>query len=394
MKHKPYKNHFWNEKEAKELFQILPFYNVLIEKPKIKHLSDKELLQELPFYDELSVVEISKAFKRYARSCKIEIIDSKDPLAQLEASKSSIEDLFKHLLNEMKGFKYQITVAALLCKHKINGDIEYAPFYFNSATNIVINSDKYDLNKSFHEILYRIDDWINEGSGWVIELIEAQYVNISIYSPLIGSTYIELPVKLKNTMKVLINIKNNDNKCLLWCNITHLNPVKIHPERITEEDKKMINHLDYEKIKFPVSKKDYWRTERQNNICINVFCYENNLTYPVYVSDQKLENCMDLLLISDENKFHYVYMNDFNRFMCNKTKNENKKYFCKCCLQCFTSEKALIEHKQNCLMINAKQSMKLKSGSISFKNYFKQFPVPFKIYADFECILKGVKSSD
>ena len=56
MKHKPYKNHFWNEKEAKELFQILPFYNVLIEKPKIKHLSDKELLQELPFYDELGVI--------------------------------------------------------------------------------------------------------------------------------------------------------------------------------------------------------------------------------------------------------------------------------------------------------------------------------------------------
>ena len=87
-------------------------------------------------------------------------------------------------------------------------------------------------------------------------------------------------------------------------------------------------------------------------------------------------------------------MKDFNRFMCNKTKNENKKYFCKCCLQCFTSEKVLIEHKQNCLMINAKQSIKLKSGSISFKSYFKQFSVPFKIYADFECILKGVKSSD
>ena len=81
-----------------------------IEKPKIKDLSNIELLHEVPFYDELSVVEISKAFKRYARSYKVEIIDSKDPLAQLEASKSSIEDLFKDLLNETKGFKYQITV--------------------------------------------------------------------------------------------------------------------------------------------------------------------------------------------------------------------------------------------------------------------------------------------
>ena len=104
MKHKSYKNEFWNEKEGKELFQILPFYNVLIEKPKIKHLSNIEVLHELPFYDELSVVEISKTCKRYARSYKIEIIDSKDSLAQLEVSKFIIEYFFKELLNEMKGF--------------------------------------------------------------------------------------------------------------------------------------------------------------------------------------------------------------------------------------------------------------------------------------------------
>ena len=79
--------------------------------------------------------------------------------------------------------------------------------------------------------------------------------------------------------------------------------------------------------------------------------------------------------------------------MCNKTKNKNKKSFCKCCLQCFSSEKVLIEHKENCLITNGKESVKLKSGSISFKNYFKQLPVPFKIYADFECLLKGVKRS-
>ena len=103
---------------------------------------------------------------------------------------------------------------------------------------------------------------------------------------------------------------------------------------------------------------------------------------------------MDLLLISDENKSHYVYIKDFDRFMCNKTKNKSKKRFCKSCLQCFSSENFLIEHKENYLIINGEQSVKLKSVSISFKNYFKQLPVPFKIYADFECILKGIKSSD
>ena len=85
---------FGDEKEAKGLFQKLPFYNVLIEKPKIKYLSNIDLLHELSFYDELTVVEISTAFKGYVSSYKIEIIDLKDPLVQLEASKSNIEDLF------------------------------------------------------------------------------------------------------------------------------------------------------------------------------------------------------------------------------------------------------------------------------------------------------------
>ena len=101
---------FWNEKETKRLFQILPFCNVLIEKPYIKHLKNIDLLHELPFYDELNIVIISQSLKRYARSYKVKITDSKDRLVQLEASKSSIKDSFKDLLNEIKGFKYQITV--------------------------------------------------------------------------------------------------------------------------------------------------------------------------------------------------------------------------------------------------------------------------------------------
>ena len=110
------------------------------------------------------------------------------------------------------------------------------------------------------------------------------------------------------------------------------------------------------------------------------------MTDPVYLSDQKFQSCVDLLLISDECKSHYVYIKDFDRFMFSKTKNKSKKYFCKCCLQCFSSEQILVEHRTDCLFINGKQSVKLKSVTIKFKNYFKQLPVPVKIYADFECI--------
>ena len=73
-----------------------------------------------------------------------------------------------------------------------------------------------------------------------------------------------------------------------------------------------------------------------------------------------------------------------------KKKNKGKKYFCKNCLQCLSSEEILIEHKEDCLIKNGKESVKLESGYISFTNYFKQIRVPFKIYADFECIFKKV----
>ena len=84
----------------------------------------------------------------------------KDLIVQLEASKSRIKDLFNDLLNETKGFKYQVTVKVLLKKYKSNGEIEFAPVYFNSSTKTVTNH-RYKLNKSFQEILYRIDAWIN-----------------------------------------------------------------------------------------------------------------------------------------------------------------------------------------------------------------------------------------
>ena len=74
-------------------------------------------------------------------------------------------------------------------------------------------------------------------------------------------------------------------------------------------------------LNFLFKKKDYCIIEKQNNICINVFCYENGLTYPVYVSDQKFHNAMDLLLISNGYNSHYVYIKGFNTFMGNKTKN-------------------------------------------------------------------------
>ena len=124
----------------------------------------------------------------------------------------------------------------MLSKIKSDGNIEYSPVYFNSTTKTVINF-RFSLNESFREIIYRIDNWINEESGWIIEEIHIQYLHVSAYSPLIGSTYIKLPHELKNLKRRLINLQNNDNKRFLWCHIRHLNLVDKNSQRITKEDK-------------------------------------------------------------------------------------------------------------------------------------------------------------
>ena len=116
----------------------------------------------------------------------------------------------------------------------------------------------------------------------------------------------------------------------MWCHVRHLSLLERNIQRITREDKEIVSNLNYEGINFPVSRKGYCKIEMQNNICINVFCHENKLMYPVHLLDQKYEDCMDLLLISDEYKFYYVYVKNFDRFMFNKTKNKTRKYFCKC----------------------------------------------------------------
>ena len=85
-----------------------------------------------------------------------------------------------------------------------------------------------------------------------------------------------MPIELKHPRKGLINIKNNDQKCFLWCHVRHINPLKEHPERIKKIDKKIAcNLLNYDEIEFPVEEKDFEKIEVQNNICINVFYYEN-----------------------------------------------------------------------------------------------------------------------
>ena len=103
---------------------------------------------------------------------------------------------------------------------------------------------------------------------------------------------------------------------------------------------------------------------------------------------------MNLLFITNDNIQHYVLIKDFNTFMSNQTSYEHRKYFCMYHLQGFSSESVLNRHQENCISINAVKGVTMpnEGDTIEFKNYYRQTPVPFVIYADFEAISRPISS--
>ena len=192
-------------------------------------------------------------------------------------------------------------------------------------------------------------------------------------------------------MKGLINIKNKDDECFKWCHVRFINPTNSHPERINKQDKEIAKTLDYRGINFPMRARDYEIIEERFNINVNVFGYENRV-FPLSVSKKSNEQVLNVLLISNEEKSHYVFIKDFNRLMYSevKTKNQHKKHFCMSCLQNFTTKEILNNYRKQYLLINETQAVKYETGTIKFRNFNKEIPIPFKIYADSECFLKRI----
>ena len=173
--------------------------------------------------------------------------------------------------------------AKITLKKRINGnEFNLKTLYFNSLIKTLINR-RYHLNDSFEEKLNLLDIWINEGSTWVIDKIKVLYINVANYEPLSGGGYIPLPKVLNNSMKGLINIKNKDHKCFMWCHVRLINPKNSQLERINKQDKKIAANLNYSVIWFPLDFNDYEKIEDRFQIQVNFYGYENKV-YPLYIS--------------------------------------------------------------------------------------------------------------
>jgi len=193
----------------------------------------------------------------------------------------------------MKGLKWVATLQATFEKQNNENEIITRHTFFNSKADTVLNENDFRIIQSTNQILNKVGNWIKQGSGWIIKSLNKHYFNVTQYSPLNAGSYIELLEELRNARKGLINIKNLDNKCSLYCHLTKLNEdkVKSHPEKVSNY-KKYVVTVNYDGIEFPVSVKQVPKIEDQNNRSINVFGYENKIKFPLYISKKWLKQLL------------------------------------------------------------------------------------------------------
>ena len=270
--------------------------------------------------------------------------------------------------------------------------------YFQSRTHINLEKTevKVFLKELIIEILGNLINYQKKGSGWYFKEVIRLEIHIVKYKPMRGSSFIPLPdfIKKKNA---IINIKNEDDKCFLWSVLRYFHPKEIHGERLTDL-KKYENDLNFKGIYFPVKVKDITKFENNNPDLpgINVFSVnDNDKIYPLRHNQKGCQKSIDLFLFSEDEKQHYSLIKNFPRLVRSQyTSHRSSKIFiCKKCLHHYTKEDLLEKHLSYCGK-NETVAVKMptKNTILKFQNQHKKLPIPFTIYADFECFTIPVNS--
>ena len=228
------------------------------------------------------------------------------------------------------------------------------PFRFVSRHELNLQST--DEDELYDIMIDRIEEEIQkvenaEGTGWKLHSIINLELHTVEYQQLRGSSYIELPRFIK-VKQAVINMKNEDNKCFLWCILRALNPVDNHPERIDKILKSKIDTVNMEGIEYPVSLRDINKFESLNsNISITVMGYDTwDKIYPLRISKHNdRTHKIKLLLIEDNEERHYCLIQNLSRLIGAQVSNHNGKCFiCDNCLNPFRSKESLDKHKEYC----------------------------------------------
>ena len=312
-----------------------------------------------------------------------------------------------NIMDKNRNIKARLYLNCLMKRTDQDGFTVIKKFRFHSIGQKII-TESTDPHEIYNEMFNEIEEEVQkvehaDGSGWVYVEVENLTLCTDIWDPIKGSSYIDLPKELKNK-KALINMKNTDNKCFLWCVLRALNPKNEHPERIDGDLKSKENTLNMEGIDYPVNIKEHIkRFEKQNpDISLSVLGYsKDEKIYPLRRSKHAMKNKRKyniiLLLIKDENNnSHYCLVKDESALLSSQVnKRKGKLYFCLNCLNGFDTPEKLEKHKEYC---EEEESVKITmpppNTFINFKNFVHSEKAPFAIYADFESVLKPLDNCE
>ena len=355
-------------------------------------------------YKLFTPIKEKSAFKNYAAQYVIKGNPYYDTITFYEKAKPHMINI----MNKNRNTKVALYLNCMMKRTDSDGFI-YPPqkFAFHSKDRKEI-TEATDIFEVYREMIDEIEEKVQEmeyteGSGW--EFVEI--INLKLYvdkwDPLKASSYIDLPKELKNK-NAIINMKNEDNKCFLWCVLRALNPTDKHPERIDKDLKSKEDTLNMEGIAYPVELKKIERFEKQNpNISISVLGYsKDERVYPLQISKytkvkrkDEREHNITLLLIKNGDNSHYCYVKRLSALLTSQVnKHKSKLYYCLNCLNGYDDMDKLDNHKEYCSENDCvKINMPPPETYLKFKNFLYSERAPFAIYADFECYNKPIHTS-
>ena len=270
-------------------------------------------------------------------------------------------------------------------------EIDTVGFFNNMCATTLIQEDKESVeekvDKGYMKMFSSCQEFQREGSGWAIDKFLHLKLMMGIYKPLKGSKHFKIPDKVHDNGGVL-NIDNKDNKCFLWCILAALHPAKQNVCRVSNYTQ-YEDELNMKGITYPVAVKQVPKFEKQNDISVNVFGYEEGY-FPLYISPDQKETHVNLLLIPDDDNSHYCLIKYLNKMLSHQTKHNSETFFCTYCLHGFSREDLLVKHKPLCKNYGIQHTLLPDEQNkwMKFMNIKKMLKVPYVIYTDFECILE------
>ena len=258
---------------------------------------------------------------------------------------------------------------------------------FRSTTQSVLPGEDIFIDTHIDAIINNIGVFNSKGSNWVVKNCVSLSLHTVKYLPLAASSYINLPEKFHNTKFGLVNICNSDEKCFLWSILASLHPFSNNPQRLTHY-LQYESELDMAGINYPTSLKDIGKFESHNNISVSVFGFEDKTIFPLRVSPLKeSRHHVDLLLISEDDKRHYVLIKDIGTLIHHITKHKDKKFLCRHCLLFKNDQATFDRHVEDCKTFGPQKVEMPSDPMLRFKNFERQLPVPIVVYADFEAFI-------